>query len=269
MQHFFAVALTDGKAVLVDIDLRPKLNHKGIVCANKSGEWSVKCVSHNTEQNKKLAGIVCFSLGFSAPAFFNLSRVDANGAILHKHNPPSHARNAYYEKYLPWRERQTSGFGHGIYKRSMNTDDLPHQMESYEIMIAAPNPDCNAIYLECVPHSLVPIDDPVTPPVAPATVIPGPTIPLPDAVNPQAIVPSSDIHPQIHPATNSTPQSDALSPVSHKNETAHRVIDENFSAPWIASVYIDGTLMCIGVLLDRQWILAENDCVESAEYVEK
>lgn len=244
----------------MDIELRPTLNHKGIVCVNNGGKWSVECVQHDTNKNTERAGLVCFSLGFSGYNFFNVSRVDENGNIQRRHQP-SQERNAYYQDYLQWTERQAGNFGHGIYKRSVHTNDLHHQIESHEIIVGAPMEQCNALYLECVPHSHIPTDDPEPPSIDHTTIIPEPNPPSPDGLNHQTTVPNAEPE---H-ATNS-PLEPTILPAEHENATKPRIIEDNFRAPWIASVYVDGDLICIGVLLDRQWVLVENSCVESVEY---
>lgn len=253
----------------MDVDLRPKLNHKGIVCVNEEGKWSVKCVRRGDQTtNTELAGVICFSLGFSGYNFFNVSRVDENGGI-QRRNPPGAERNAYYQVYLP-NARQTGSFGRTMYKRSVDAIDLHHQIRSHEIIIGAPQKQCNALYLECVPHSHIPTDDNETPTVEHTTTIPEPIGPPLDDENHHTTVPSTNLHPSIdpdHEHTTILPIEPDHLPVEHENTTELRIIEDNFSAPWLASIYIDGDLTCIGILLDRQWVLVDSSCVESAEYV--
>lgn len=234
----------------MDVELRPRLNHKGVVCTNKNGKWSVECVTHlSAPKRRALAGIVCFSLGFSEPTIFNATKVNENGEILDRHRP-SHGRNAYYHDYLHGLERQ---YGHGIYKRSADTN---HTQEI--ITIETPNKECKALYLECTAHSHILTDDSVSPaPINPTTVIPEPITSQPDVVT---TVPTTDLHPEHAHTTNATNSPQI------PDTTTLSVIEDNFNAPWTASVYIDGNLACIGVLLDRQWVLVENSCVESIEY---
>lgn len=259
----FAVTLTDGKTILMDIELRPKLNHKGIVCVNKEGTWSIDCVRRgNLAKNTELAGLICFKLGFSGYNFFNVSSVDANGEILSR-DLPEQKRNAFYQDYLP-NTRQAGSFGRPMYKRSVDTIDLHHQIRSHEIIIGAPQKHCNALYLECVPHSHIPTDDNGTPsPSEHITTTPESIAPIPDDAVHHTTVPSTNSHPSIHPENEHTTNL----PAEFGNTTEPRIIEDNFSAPWIASVYIDGDLKCIGVLLDRNWVLVDSSCVELAEYV--
>lgn len=252
--------MTDGKTILLDSELRPKLHHKGIVCENTNGNWSVKCVRRGDQiGNTHLANVICFSLGFSGHTFFNISRVDEKGEI-HRRDPPEPARNAYYQDFMP-NARQAGNFGR--FKRSVDTIDLHQHIQSHEIIVGAPPTLCNAIYLECVPHSVVPIDDNNSTTDHTTT---EPTTPIQPTTLPSS-PPSSSVHPPIDPEhenEHTTIQPDRSSD-EHANSTEPRVFEDNFSAPWLASIYIDGDLMCLGVLLDRQWILVENSCVEAAE----
>lgn len=260
--NVITVALTDGKTILMDNDLRPNLNHKGIVCENKEGNWSVKCVRRgDLNANTELAGLICFSLGFSGFNFFNVSRVDEKGEILRR-DPPGPPRNAYYQEYLT-NTRQAGSFGRSIYKRSIDTIDSHHHIRSHEVIVAAPPKTCHALYLECVPHSHVPIDEPTT---EHTTTIPEPSVPSNQDHRQTTTVPSTNVHASTDPEHEPTTGSSIVPDDEHGNATEPRVIEDNFKAPWLASIYIDGDLMCIGVLLDRQWILVDNNCVESAEY---
>lgn len=248
----------------MDNELRPKLSHKGIVCENMNGNWSVKCVRRgNQSGNTELAGLICFKLGFSGYNFFNVSRVNEKGEI-QRSDPPVQQRNDYYKDYLP-NSRRGGSFGRAIYKRSVDTIDSHHNIQSQEIIVGAPSKLCNSLYLECVPHSHVPIDDVDPPTTEHTTTIPEPIVPPTDDVNHHHITTVPSII--VHPSTDAEHESTTIIPDERANKTEPRIIEDNFKAPWLVSIYIDGDLMCIGVLLDRQWILVENSCVESAEYV--
>lgn len=249
----------------MDIESRPKLNHKGIVCSNKNGTWSVQCIRRgDNKANTEMASIVCFSLGFSGYNFFNISRVDVNGEIQTR-RPPVQARNDYYREFLPWKTRQTVNFGRGLFKRSIErVVNLPH-----EIVVSATSNQCNTLYLECVPHSNIPPEESGSTPTGQTTVNPEPlptTLPSP----PEDVNNNDHTTEPIQPPNMKTTNSPIEPDLSHHdrpagNETEPRIIENNFSAPWIASIYIDGDLACIGVLLDRQWVIVENSCVDSVE----
>lgn len=176
-------------------------------------------------------------------------------------------RNPYYIDYLPGNLR-TGSFGRAIYRRSIDIKNLHNQTKSHEIVIGAPSQSCNALYLECVPHSHIPTDETSPSTIDHTTTIPEPNVSPPDDVHQQTTVPSTNFHPSTdanHAHTTSSPIEPNTPPTDHGNATKPRIIENNFKAPWIASIYIDGDLSCIGVLLDRQWVLVESGCVESAE----
>lgn len=168
--------------------------------------------------------------------------------------------HSYYIKYLPG-NLKSGDFGRGVYKRSIDTNHLHNQTRSDEIIIGAPSEFCNALYLECVPHSHLPTDDSEPSTIDHTTTIPEPNASSSDDVHHQTTVPSTSNDADDHAHTTNLP----IEPVDHGNATELRIIENNFKAPWIVSIYIDGDLTCIGVLLDRQWVLVESGCVESAE----
>lgn len=261
-----SVALTDGKSVLIDLDLRPKLRHKGIVCENKNGIWSVKCVKRNeVRANKELIGQVCFSLGFSGYSFHNLTRVDENGEIVTR-RPLGQNRNNQWNAPNARHGWDSSSLNSRrfLYKRSIpSIDSDRHSQQNAEtrfeeIVVGAPE-QCLALYLECVPHSFVPIIEPQPDEAFPGEV----TTESPKPVGPPNNHPAT---PQPNDATSTEPvQLDPTELPEIKNETETQIIKNNFNAPWLGSIYVDGNLSCIGVLLDPHWVLVDNSCVEGVE----
>lgn len=273
IQNIVSVALTDGKTILIDSDLRPKLRHAGIVCANKNSEWSVECVRRGDPQkNKELASQVCFSLGFTGYTFFNVSRVDENGLIQTRGHQSPERNVPLAAAYMPNARSSfivQSGLHH-LVTRDVDVElrDSKHHKQSHEIVVGAPPKQCFALYLECVPHSIIPIID-----IKPTETSPKPIDsdvterPKPNETSPKP-KPTSEITPTKEPPSPShfEPISPVeIDPVQHENDTTPEIIKDNFSAPWTASVYINGHLTCIGILFDRQWILVDNICVKTVE----
>lgn len=298
--------MTDGKTVLIDADLRPEMNHKGILCENSKGVWSVKCVNRQPIRNRELAGQICTLLGFSGYSFHNVSRVDENGQI--KLRPGSIARNA-----PDFTSFAKHSWDHRRFKRTpklkIPTDLKKNRNANMEEIVGAPQ-ECLAMYVECVPHSTLPIDtlpdekpppkvtteiplpEPPAQPIAPIPVEPTKPTPPADPIEPTTVGPTEPttfgpIEPtQVEPAhpipvkpAENPPQPNPIEPeiqpdktptvivhFEEKNNTNVHVIDDNFNAPWAASVFIDGDLACIGILLDRYWALVQSSCVEKAEY---
>lgn len=60
--------------------------------------------------------------------------------------------------------------------------------------------------------------------------------------------------------------------IAHFNQTIH--LAENFLVtketevhwPWAARIYVNGKLECVGVLLDKFWVLTESKCLKLIKY---
>lgn len=244
VQKFLTVALTDGKTVLIDLDSRPKLSHKGIVCENVNGVWSVKCVTRRAERkDKDTIGEVCFSLGFTGYSFHNLSRVDENGEIITK-RPPIERNNLYLQHLAARRFNKRSISSKDLHHQK-HTDNIEKQIQSerFEEVVGAPQ-QCLALYLECVPHSVVPIIE-IQPTEAPPI---------------ETTTEVKRTNEPILPNLTEAPEA----PEEKTNETETQ-INQDFHAPWIGSVFVDGNLSCLCVLLDRSWVLVDNKCVDGVE----
>lgn len=235
--------------VLIDLDSRPKLLNRGIVCENINGVWSVKCISREDEHKvKEIIGEVCFSLGFSGYSFHNLTRTDENGEIVTK--PPSIERHSFYSDFRSslWNSKDLNS--RRLLKRSIPSNDSISPINDnarFEEIVGA-SEQCVAVFLECIPHSVLPIIE---------------TKP--------SITPLIDVNP------------DNLKPIDHRDKPMNHIeelftteipedlnvpkLTKDFHAPWLGSVLIDGSLQCIGVLLDRQWVIVDNTCVKDVEYV--
>lgn len=229
-------ALTDGNTVLLDGDLRPNLNHKGVVCENVNGVWSVKCVRRNQLLiNAEIAGQTCLKLGFSGYMSHKVVNANENGEF-------TQPRQVEKEQKIASAAARQALQNYNIYsnqyrfKRFLN--DSPHSQSKAgdEFMeVVSQSRGCTALYVECVPHSTIPIVDPNT------------DKHTPNKPNIQQLEPPTPHH---------------ADPTD--TETRPKTI-EKFSAPWLASVYVDGNLTCIGIFLDRHWVLVERSCVNIEE----
>lgn len=52
------------------------------------------------------------------------------------------------------------------------------------------------------------------------------------------------------------------------NKTIHKplkpstmLLDDAIHWPWSASIYVEGKLVCVGVLVDRYWVITESSCL--------
>lgn len=246
------VALTDGKVVLIDADLRPTLNHKGIVCQNTRGVWTVRCVNRaEVQKNAELAGETCTLLGFSGYSAHNVLMVDANGEFKPKQPEKQHPKMILNHFNMRSLDRL------GRFKRNLNMKEpINNQLSEF---VGTPQ-QCFALSVECVPHIVIPWNNPSDPITESPLIEPDDTT----TENPK-LKPDKHVEP-IKPIIQPDQKPTIIVPLDSNNDTKVEFITENFSAPWAASIYIDGNLACIGVLLDRYWILAERKCFDSVKY---
>lgn len=274
------MALTDGKTVLLDADLRPHLNSKGIVCQNTNGTWHVLCLNRiEIKKNNETARGMCLLLGFSAYSFHNISTVDEDGRIKRPR-----------EVLISSPDDGSTSNLHLLTKRSDDIFDVQKNDKKglfFSEMVGAPK-QCAGLYIQCVPHTIVPIENPIpdpktdaptkvpeestkpTPSIKPTKPIETPeqntkpSVPIKPTKPSHSVKPIQPIVPVVQP--DKTP-----SVVFPFNQTIHQheVVDEDTDElffPWSLNVFVNGNLSCNGILLDKFWALAESDCVNKTEY---
>lgn len=225
------MALTDGKTVLIDGDLKPSLQYRGIACENINGQWSVMCFRrHNVRVNgDQIAGQICSTIGFTGYTYHNISTVNQDGEI--KQRRPVKA------------ERLQLDFLHDIQSIRSKRDTV--RVTANEEMVSAPkDKNCLGLYIECAPHSIIPIEDP--------------PIPVPTTT---PSVDKTTITPSIIPDNVFTTEK------AFDIDFNKTIIDEftNFTAPWLASIFINGDPACIGILVDKFWVIANSKCVNGTK----
>lgn len=294
------VALTEGHgAVYLDANQRPLLNYRGIVTRNSRGAWRVECDERRDflQSGAEIVSQLCKELGFSGYSFFNVTQT-SNGPVqpvsvqptVEQHyvqnqlHHPSHQPNhlQHTREHSSVRNTETYGSDNkdtpvlshvdlssqpssqpyilqhtNIWKRDTSTSQSRPEI-TYREAITNVN-SCFALYIECVPH---------------ATQHTTPSFSAP----PAAIKPSifDHVHKPFHALKPIIQPSKTPVVVVQFNETEHHTPsaathphhyshDEQFGThwPWSASVYVDGRLRCIGILLDRLWVLTEAGCMQS------
>lgn len=245
--------------MLIDVNLRPNLNHKGIVSKNLNGVWNVVCVER-LETNPKgaeMAGEICSMLGFSGYSFFNVTPVTTGGFKgTGRHNATTAQKQqrfyrhefTYFDqpmRYLRKRHNDPNDFW------SVVTSDMSNGIHFSE-MVGVPR-QCLGFYIECVPHAVLPVVIPLPDGIRPHPHKHTPPKPM-DAVKP--IIPV--VQPHKAPTVIVPPDTTPKVPSFEARE------DEHF--PWSASIYINGQFACNGILFDRIWIGVEGSCVASVKY---
>lgn len=232
----------------MDAELRPNLNHEGILCQNSQGVWSVRCVNRlEIRKNAELAGQTCTLLGFSGYQSHNVVMVNENGAVKEK-RPPNHGRNADFTAFgkHSW---DRMGKDRYLFKRSINLDNNLHatQDDDHLMEIVGTPQQCFALSIVCVPHMSLPFEN----------------------TNFDDISSNEKTTLSPHPlkiTTENIIETTTRKIETHKNHAkpiGSEIIIDNFAAPWVGSIFVDGDLTCIGVLLDRFWVLVQKDCIDS------
>lgn len=185
--------------MLIDVNLRPNLIHKGIVSKNTNGVWNVVCVDPNeiNRNGAQMAGEICSMLGFSGYSFFNVtslfrdsSKVLRSSETLRK--PFSKHLHTHYDhtlRHLRKRHNDPNEFW----------SDMPSDLRDgilFSEMVGTPQ-SCARFYIECVPHPVFPV-----------------VIPLPDGIRPNHSNPSLPMpsHPKPTDASHAPPQSQPSPP---------------------------------------------------------
>lgn len=247
--------------MLIDVNLRPNLNHKGIVAKNSNGVWNVMCVKRSeiNRRGAEMAGGICSMLGFSGYSFYNVTSVTSDGIEV-----PRNVDRAQISGQHTFLKHLRTHFDQSLrYMRKRHNDpnefwsDIPSDMRDgihFSETVGAPK-KCSGFYIECVPHAVIPV-----------------VIPLPDGIRPPNLpkpTPSKQTHkvkpisPVIQPNGAPTVIVPAVNNTKPETPSSEHINDEHF--PWSASIYINGLLVCNGILFDRVWIGVEGSCVTSVK----
>lgn len=251
-----------------DVHQQPKFSSAGIFSRNGHGVWRVVC-AHDTgyhEHQANTADAVCALLGFKGAHYFNSSEF-----VSQQEMQP-------ITPELKASERNRSF----AQLRSMVADNI--QMTENEIIIpelghpSASRPEkdrllpnkCLGIYVEC--NLLSNKTTPLKTLSAGQAVKPKPKEQVP------VLLPTIETHnrPNVHfkpqiPAVVVNKKDEILDRLdnlikSKKNKTLlvneqlHEAIEE-LHWPWLADVYLNGDLWCIGVLIDKHWLLVHESCL--------
>lgn len=262
---FPTVALTNGTIIVTDINARPDVKESGIVCQNTNGIWKILCDNNgNLQRNAaQTAGQVCNVLGFLGYSRYGMQSIPVHGekqgrqvqidsATFNKHA---------YDRDLSYRFRRdiasTSGLGkgedlrrddkHGTgtghgHNHTHHSHGHGHHHKHHKTEIVQHENNCLGLHVVCTPHAHI---DSATHSKVPHKHKPKPTIePITPVIAPNQI-PVVIAH-------------------SNKTSTSHKEIETvkaNENWPWIAHIYVNGDFKCLGVFLDRHWVLADEMCI--------
>ncbi|BFF98991.1 serine protease nudel [Drosophila madeirensis] len=260
-------ALTNGQDVHFDIHQQPQFSSAGIFSRNAHGVWRVVC-AHETgyhEHQANTADAVCALLGFKGAHYFNSSEFVSQRDV-HSITPELTGKTQLVV---------------GLRSMDNDNDQLSDNEEAMPVqglpLPSRPEKDrllpsmCLGIYVECNPLSNK------TTPLK--TLSAGQAVKQKPAEEMPILKPTIETHnrPNVHfkpqaPATMIVNKKDEVLDrldnliKSKKNKTLlvneqlHEAI-EDLHWPWLADVYANGELWCIGVLIDKHWLLVHESCL--------
>lgn len=238
----------------MDINSLVDIKVEGFVSKNTNGIWKLICGDEKTAA--QTAGQVCTLLGFSGYQTFELKPVPTNqvGQIhnleeVDRESFNKHLQNRY--EFIRYRRDLTSGAGkthqgHGHHGHGHphphhgHHNKRPHHHKTEPVRH---DHNCKGLYVICTPHASgnSTIHEAVLPPKQPVKPTVKPIVPL---IRPGG-VPSV----QINTHTEEKVVDDSKPP------------DAQVEWPWLASIFVDGHLRCLGILLDRHWVITNGYCV--------
>lgn len=263
----FLVALTNGHDVHFHVHQQPKFSSAGIFSRNAHGVWRVVC-AHETgyhEHQANTADAVCALLGFKGAHYFNSTEF-VSQQEMHPITPELKSGRTRLASHI----HSMVGDNIQLTENEIIMPELGHPSASRPEKDRLLPTKCLGIYVECNPFS--------------NKTTPLKTLSAGQAVKPKlkdevpVLLPTIETHnrPNVHfkpqlPATVVNKKDEILDRLdnlikSKKNKTLlvneelHEAIEE-LHWPWLADVYSNGDLWCIGVLIDKHWLLVHESCM--------
>lgn len=243
------------------------------MCQNTKGIWKVLCRNDTSDDKEQLAGKVCNVLGFSGYSESNWHNVEGHHkkhtplanvdvSTFNKHNRDSQhgfrfrrepetsaqlddeERHGHRRNHTAHGHAHAHAHAHGHANKHPHAHGHGHRHKHHKTEIIKHKVTCEGLHVVCTPHasSNTPVHKPPHK---------QPHKPKPSHLKP---VKPSIIHnsiPVVVVHANAT--------ITVHNETDTVTTSENW--PWITSIYVNGDFQCLGVLLDRHWVLADETCI--------
>ncbi|XP_073841369.1 serine protease nudel [Musca autumnalis] len=255
-------ALTNGKEIYMDGHRQPILNTAGIFSRNNNGTWRIVC-THETsygDHNAKTASEVCSLLGFKGYSFYNTTMPTIYEHII-PISPDLHTRSRISDEI----QNTVSDSEYFSALKSV----FPSFKNLRTIRIEQTKEVCLGLYVECIAKSNK------TEPIKAFSA---------GQAKPHVETKTEQLQPSIetHNKPNVFVKPETLSSVGGKtnqsgvnslensndpkknitilvDQQLHEVIEE-LHWPWLVDVYANGKLWCIGVLMDKHWIMVHETC---------
>ncbi|XP_059216727.1 serine protease nudel [Stomoxys calcitrans] len=255
-------ALSNGKVIHLDAHRQPILNSAGIFSRNTNGVWRIVC-SYETsfaEHNAKTAGEVCSLLGFRGYRFYNTTKPVTYDRVV-----PISPEMKMSPKINDEIQLTLSDGNHGSRVKNIFSSSTKRR----EMRIEQSNDACLGLYVECVAKSNK------TEPMR--TLSAGLSKPALNGIAAQSLKPSIGTH---HRPNVFVPPEVPTVVVNKKDEIMDRLdklidskknlsmlIDqqlheaiEELHWPWLVDIYANGRLWCLGVLMDKHWVMVHESC---------
>ncbi|KAM7355778.1 serine protease nudel isoform 2-T2 [Cochliomyia hominivorax] len=263
-------ALSNGKEIKLDSNKRPELQSAGIFSRNINGIWRIVC-THETkfnEYNARTAAEVCSLLGFKGFKFYNTTDVPKHDHIV-PISPEIRSKSRIREQLLSSIDDNLH-FSEEMKNIFLKPNEfVPLNLNSRSVPIEQSKKTCLGLYVEC--HAKSNRTEPLK------TISAGQQKkPINDSKVPH-IQPDVQTHnkPNVfvkpHLPTMVVEKKDEilqkLDKVIDTRKNISILIDkklhdgiEELHWPWLVDVYANGKLWCLGVLMDKQWIMVHETC---------
>lgn len=217
------VTLTNGTTVLVTPDHNPVLKNSGYLTHNHKGKWTIHCDSNLDDSSlTELVGQTCVSLGFAGYTRFENIKVGDTGEL-----------SIVVVSNTTHDTRKT------IALEQVSLVNMKENMIDIE-SVAATN-DCLALWIECVPHT----SSNKTSIIKPTPII--------------GTLVSNSERPVVQP--NTIPH--VVVPISKNNTKLNDTIGlSEYQWPFSVVIFAEGKPICNGILVSRQWVMIEANCVK-------
>ncbi|XP_037949020.1 serine protease nudel [Teleopsis dalmanni] len=256
--HCFA--LTNGKDVHFDANNQPQFNNEGIFSKNTHGVWRIVCAeetSFNTH-NAKTAAEICALLDF-------------NGVTYYTTTVPKK-----YEHIIPIDPDIETETSLPHLSDANISDRFPKHKPTHSRRLRIENTkeNCVSLYLKCVAklnktqpvktlsagEALKPLSEDLE--IMEPTVITHnkPNVFIEPAPSDVLIEKKVEIMDKLEKILHIKPNISIM-----VNDKLHTAIEE-LHWPWLVDIYRNGELWCLGVLVDKHWVLVHESCQYGIRY---
>uniref|UniRef100_A0A1A9W4A8 Peptidase S1 domain-containing protein n=1 Tax=Glossina brevipalpis TaxID=37001 RepID=A0A1A9W4A8_9MUSC len=265
------IALTDGTEVVLDRNKQPTLKSSGVVTENSQGIWRPLCLRDNVrnESNvEKTAHEVCLKLGFQEFKSYNaikLEQLNYNVPI-----SPEIGLTTYFSEDVQGVTADNYYLNHVQDKYAKK---IPQQQSSKKLeRILKPSVECLTLYLDChakygkiepLKTKSAGIEKPIRRPLfreydfKPILIKhERPNVFLKPQVPIMEVRKKAELMDKLRNIIETKSRDDLNIMV---NDKLHEAVEE-LHWPWLVDIYANGKLWCLGILLEKNWVIVHETC---------